>query len=98
MNEGLPSEPTAVKGTAARFKCASPSRALHQLDARACGKERRLSSPDLQPATAILPAEEQKSDEDERRRLEAALDDGIVAARRGDHVDGKDFIDGLLAR
>ncbi len=35
---------------------------------------------------------------EERARLEAALDDGIAAARRGDHSDAGEFIQGLLAR
>jgi hypothetical protein len=35
---------------------------------------------------------------EERARLDAALDDGIAAARAGDHVDADEFIKGLLAR
>jgi hypothetical protein len=35
---------------------------------------------------------------EERARLDAALDEGIAAARRGDHCDADEFIQGLLAR
>ncbi len=35
---------------------------------------------------------------EERAKLEAALDEGIAAARRGDHSDADEFIQGLLAR
>jgi hypothetical protein len=35
---------------------------------------------------------------EERARLLAALDDGIAAARAGDHTDADDFIRELLAR
>jgi hypothetical protein len=35
---------------------------------------------------------------EERARLDAALDEGIAAARRGDHSDADEFIQGLLAR
>ena len=35
---------------------------------------------------------------EERARLDAALDEGIAAARRGDHSDADEFIQELLAR
>jgi predicted transcriptional regulator len=37
-------------------------------------------------------------DEEEREALHRALDEGIAAARAGDHVDAEDFARELLAR
>jgi hypothetical protein len=37
-------------------------------------------------------------DEEERKALYEALDEGIAAARAGDHVDGEEFVQELLAR
>ena len=37
-------------------------------------------------------------DEEERRALHQALDEGITAARAGEHVDAEDFVRELLAR
>jgi len=42
--------------------------------------------------------EDDDFDPEERARLEAALDQGIAAARRGDHSDADEFIQELLAR
>jgi hypothetical protein len=37
-------------------------------------------------------------DEEERKALYQALDEGIAAARAGDHVDAQAFVQELLAR
>jgi predicted transcriptional regulator len=37
-------------------------------------------------------------DVEERRALHHALDEGIAAARAGEHVDAEDFMRELLAR
>jgi hypothetical protein len=43
-------------------------------------------------------AEHDDFDDEERRALYAALDEGIAAARSGDHVDAEGFVQELLAR
>ncbi len=50
----------------------------------------------LQPTTA--PDDEDGFDEEERAALHQALDEGLAAARSGDHVDAEAFVHQLLAR
>ena len=50
----------------------------------------------LQPVSAL--DDDDGFDEDERRALHHALDEGIAAARAGDHVDAEGFVRELLAR
>ncbi len=52
----------------------------------------------LQPADAVVEVGEAELDEDDRARLHQALDEGIAAARAGDHVDAEDFVNELLTR
>ncbi|CAN5340722.1 hypothetical protein BH09MYX1_BH09MYX1_62140 [soil metagenome] len=52
----------------------------------------------LCPADAVIGDEEDDFDDDERRALHHALDEGIAAARAGDHVDAEGFVSELLAR
>ncbi len=49
----------------------------------------------LQPAEATVDMDDGFSNE-ERQALRQALDEGIAAARAGDHVDAAEFIQGLL--
>jgi hypothetical protein len=49
----------------------------------------------LQPADATVAMDDGFSNE-ERQALHQALDEGIAAARAGDHVDAAEFIQGLL--
>jgi hypothetical protein len=51
----------------------------------------------LQPADAVV-GEDGDFDDEERARLNAALDEGIAAARGGDHVDAEEFLQELLSR
>ena len=51
----------------------------------------------LEPANAAV-VDEDGYDDDERAELERALDDGIAAARAGDHVDAETFTRKLLER
>ncbi len=51
----------------------------------------------LQPVSAAVRLED-GFDEEEREALYQALDEGIAAARAGDHVDGESFVQELLAR
>jgi hypothetical protein len=37
-------------------------------------------------------------DDAERAKLHAALDEGLAAARAGDHIDAEDFVRELLTR
>jgi len=53
---------------------------------------------ELVPLDEVLASGGDYLDEEERARLHQALDDGIAAARAGDHVDADDFIRELLAR
>ncbi len=48
--------------------------------------------------TWIVGDDEDDFDNDERRALHEALDEGIAAARAGDHVDAQNFVNELLAR
>ena len=50
----------------------------------------------LQPTTA--PDDEDGFDDEERAALHHALDEGLAAARSGDHVDAEAFVHQLLAR
>jgi len=43
-------------------------------------------------------ASDDELDDEERAALHQALDEGIAAARAGDHTDAKDFARELLAR
>ncbi len=52
----------------------------------------------LQPVEAVVAVDEDELDDDERARLHQALDEGIAAARAGNHVDAEDFVNELLAR
>ena len=52
----------------------------------------------LQPADAKVAIDDPEFDKAEQARLDQALDDGIAAARAGDHVDAADFVNELLAR
>ena len=49
----------------------------------------------LQPAEATVALDDGLTQE-ERQALHQALDEGIAAARAGDHVDAAEFIQGLL--
>jgi hypothetical protein len=51
----------------------------------------------LRPADAVV-GEEDDFDDEERERLNEALDAGIAAARAGDHVDAEEAIRELLTR
>jgi hypothetical protein len=50
----------------------------------------------LQPAEATVGLDDDGFTQEERSALHQALDDGIAAARAGDHVDAAEFIQGLL--
>ena len=50
----------------------------------------------LQPAEATVGLDEDGFTQEERQALGQALDEGIAAARAGDHVDAAEFILGLL--
>lgn len=50
----------------------------------------------LQPVTTL--DADDGFDDDERQALHQALDEGIAAARAGDHVDAEGFVSELLAR
>lgn len=52
----------------------------------------------LRPAEAAIEEQDDGFDDEERRALHKALDDGIVAARAGDHVDAEAYVQELLAR
>jgi hypothetical protein len=52
----------------------------------------------LRPADAIVGEQADEFDAEERDALNRALDDGILAARGGDHVDAEGFVQELLAR
>ena len=52
----------------------------------------------LQPANVLVEVGDASVDEDDRARLHQALDEGITAARSGDHVDAEEFVKELLAR
>ncbi len=52
----------------------------------------------LRLADASIGEGEDDFDDEARRALDAALDEGIAAARAGDHVDAEDFVSELLAR
>jgi hypothetical protein len=51
-----------------------------------------------QPVDAAAATGEIEFAGDERRSLYQALDNGIAAARAGDHTDAEDFVADLLAR
>jgi hypothetical protein len=50
----------------------------------------------LQPAEATIGNVDDGFTHDERQALYGALDEGITAARAGDHVDAEEFVQGLL--
>lgn len=52
----------------------------------------------LQPMAAIVGDGDDDFEDEERQALHRALDEGIAAARAGDHVDAEDFVRALLAR
>lgn len=52
----------------------------------------------LRPVEALVDEQDDGFGEDERRALHEALDEGIAAARSGDHVDAEAFMQELLAR
>jgi hypothetical protein len=52
----------------------------------------------LRPVETNAGEGDEAFDADERRALDQALDEGISAARAGDHVDAEDFVNELLAR
>jgi hypothetical protein len=52
----------------------------------------------LKPVDAIVGEGDDDFGDDEREALHRALDEGIAAARAGDHVDAEDFIQELLVR
>jgi hypothetical protein len=52
----------------------------------------------LRPVEAAVGDQDDGFDEPERRALYQALDEGIAAARAGDHVDAEQFVRDLLAR
>ena len=52
----------------------------------------------LHPVEASIGTEDDGFDEAERRALHEALDEGITAARAGDHSDAEAFANELLAR
>ncbi len=52
----------------------------------------------LEPVETAAQVEDDGFDDEERRALYAALDEGIIAARNGDHVDAESFVQELLAR
>jgi hypothetical protein len=52
----------------------------------------------LHPVDASVGDSEDGFDEAERRELHGALDEGIAAARAGDHSDAEAFANELLAR
>ena len=52
----------------------------------------------LRPAEASIGDEDDVFDEAERRALHEALDEGLAAARAGDHGDAEEFVNELLAR
>ncbi|MEY2460081.1 MAG: hypothetical protein QOG30_1911 [Acidimicrobiaceae bacterium] len=51
----------------------------------------------LQPVDKVA-GDIDEFDDEERLALNRALDEGIAAARTGDHVDAEDFVRDLLAR
>jgi hypothetical protein len=52
----------------------------------------------LRPTDAAVDVGDPEFDEHEQARLDRALDEGIAAARGGDHVDAEDFVNELLTR
>ncbi len=52
----------------------------------------------LQPVGTVVGSDDDDFDDDERRALHHALDEGIAAARAGDHTDAEDFVSEFLAR
>ena len=52
----------------------------------------------LTPLDASVQGNGDAFDDEERRALHEALDEGVLAARAGDHVDAEDFVNELLAR
>ena len=52
----------------------------------------------MQPVGTVVGNDDDDFDDDERRALHHALDEGIAAARAGDHTDAEDFVSELLAR
>jgi hypothetical protein len=52
----------------------------------------------LRPVDASVGDADDGFDDAERQALYQALDEGIVAARAGDHVDAEGFVQELLAR
>jgi hypothetical protein len=50
----------------------------------------------LQPAEATVAMNDDGFTQEERRALHQALDEGIAAARAGDHVDAAEFVQALL--
>lgn len=52
----------------------------------------------LRPVEAAVCEQDDGFDEPERAALYHALDEGIAAARAGDHVDAEAFVQELLAR
>jgi hypothetical protein len=84
-----------------------PSRTLQPLKAHVHNGRLVLDEPTdlpegeilyLRPVEAAVAETEDGFDEDERRALYEALDEGIAAARSGDHVDAEAFVRELLAR
>ncbi len=52
----------------------------------------------LRPVDAVVHEQDDGFDDNERRALHEAIDEGISAARAGDHVDAEAFVQGLLGR
>ena len=52
----------------------------------------------LRPTDAAVEVAAPEFDEQEQARLDRALDEGIAAARAGDHVDAEGFVNELLTR
>jgi hypothetical protein len=52
----------------------------------------------LRPTDAAVEVDDVEFDAHEQARLDQALDEGIAAARAGDHVDAEGFVNELLAR